>query len=178
MIRRGETPTTGPGDYVFTRAALRSVSAFDPSIKYARDALADFGLDDWDWLAHDLAETMDDAALSAADTWLADYRSQLANAAQYPRWCPCGRWPDFGTGCPYHGPCTCIGKSDDWSTRGEPRIVAIIRWNGDNRYIGPGCPVHPEGWMPQDALDVHRAAKRGRDWEFSTTIFGPRGRTP
>lgn len=164
-----------PG-YVFTRRSLESVSVFRPSVAWAEEVLRDYGLDDWDWLVHDLAETMDEAALSAAEQWERDYREQLAGACQYPRWCPCGRWPDFGTGCPYHGPCACIGEYDDYPNRGEPRLK-VVRWNRDEMCLGPGCPVHPEGWIPPDALAANRAALRSRGMAFTATLLGPRGRT-
>lgn len=130
------------------------------SLGYANEALAEYDLDDWDWLVADLANEMDDAAFGAAEEWLALHRPALENAAHLPRWCPCGRWPDFGVGCHYHGACKCvtakIGSADLMTVFYVDYRLAYgdIAWrhmyDGRTPVLDRGCPVHPDGPMPPE----------------------------
>jgi hypothetical protein len=163
--RKRGIPEFPPGPS-FTPADMWSISVHDCSIGYAADVLHDFGLADWSWLTHDLAETMDDAAMSAAHHWILDHRAELENAACWPRWCPCGKWPDFGVGCPYHGPCRCVErKVVDANLQGPCYsdlflTVSTYGWRPDWRAWGHhdapalnrSCPVHPDGPLPDDVL--------------------------
>ena len=163
--RPARPPSLPPGP-PFTPADTQWLSVHDCSIGYAADVLADFGLEDWGWLIHNLAETMDDAAMSAAHRWILDHRAELENAACWPRWCPCGKWPDFGIGCAYHGPCKCVErKLASANLQGPSYSVLVLtvstyRWLPSWRWAHPsdtpaldrGCPVHRDGPVPDDVI--------------------------
>lgn len=165
------------GGQVFNGADVtKSLSVHECSLAWAEHILAEYDLEDWDWLIHSLAETMDEEALSAADHWLADHKAELENAAQWPRWCPCGRWPDFGTACWYHGPCKCMERGE----RGWLKVAyGGFDWDADwEKYAGRGqpkldcgCPVHPDGPIPRFVL-----ARVQRSYNsVSPRLFGERG---
>ena len=73
------------------------------------------------------------------------------------RWCPCGRWPDFGTGCCYHGPCRCVTTEVTYaSLETYCAIRALLAYPGwrclhacdPPPVLDRACPVHPDGPMP------------------------------
>jgi hypothetical protein len=178
----GDPVPVQPRGEPFMPTAVTSVSVHDCSIGYAAGVLADLGLGDWPWLIHDLAEAMDAAAVTAAEAWISDHRAELENAACWPRWCPCGKWPDFGIGCWYHGPCECVEvRVVSANLQGPSYSAPVLAYSGfgwrDNFRPEPpalsrGCPVHPNGPIPGDVLEVWRARWHG---DGSLLIGGERG---
>ena len=153
------------GERPFDVSAFGSVSLHDCSRAYAIAALAERGLADWRWLVNDLAAAMDDAALEAAEDWLRAHGRALATAAHLPRWCPCGRWPDFGTACWYHGECRCVrwetvGANLSTTSYGRAELgyntygwrLDWRRWREEPPALRQGCPVHPDGPLPEEVL--------------------------
>jgi hypothetical protein len=172
--QRPPSPAGLPPGEPFSAAATRAVAVYDCPIGYAADVLAGLGLGDWGWLIHDLAETIDDAALSAVSHWLLAPRAGLETAACLPRWCPCGKWPDFGAGCWSRAPCRCAEMRLVSANLAGPSYSALglsdstCGWSPDWReYTGfppiltRGCPVHPDGLVPHDVLQVWSSRGHG-----------------
>jgi hypothetical protein len=155
---RWPTPLPPRGGETFSVADLVSFSTQWDMVAWAEHVLADYDLEDWDWLVHSLASSMEEAAWDAYDMWILDHEAELRQTCHLPRWCPCGKWPDFGTDCWYHGPCKCVSRSKD---RGTGLVYWTSGWlsgfrdsNGEFPVpvLDQGCPVHPDGPMPREVF--------------------------
>lgn len=125
--------------------------AMEISESYAAERLGwDYGLDD---ILHakiitEMAAEMDDAWFTTADAWIAEHDEWLRSIPTFPRECWCGQWPALGTRCWYHGPCTCLvrsnhyyGRSPKWLLRSPGRAYGFE--DDPKMELPGGCPVHP-----------------------------------
>jgi hypothetical protein len=152
---RWPAPLPFPGGETFSVADLRAFSLNWDMVGWAEHVLNDYDLADWDWLVHSLAQSMEDAAFDAYESWVRDHEAELQQTCHLPRPCPCVKWPDFGTGCYYHGPCKCVKRKDNGTAALRYHIEP--EWRRYSQRFPPtldkGCPVHPDGQIPDDVLE-------------------------